>query len=142
METGDHGAAREGWDPACCPSRRALLLAGQGPGLSPASPSVSRGAVSSGLECVLPEPFWGQGREQHETEKAHLKNSDGLSLTREAAVGIGYRHTEFPHTLLSTAAWEPLGWAGGGAVDHGPHDVPGALFPFIRDALWTQEAVS
>lgn len=132
VETGDHRAAHEGWDPACPPSRRALLLAGQGPGLSPASPSVSWGAVSSGLECVLPEPFGGQGREQHETEKAHLKSSDGLSLTREAAFGIGYRRTEFPHTLLehSSLGTTGMGWRRG----RGPWTprCPRSLVPFYK----------
>lgn len=129
METGDHRVAREGWDPACRPSRRALLLAGQGPGLSPLLP-LCLGALSSGLEYVLPEPFWGQGREQHETKKAHLKSSDGLSLAREAVVGIGHGRTEFPCTLLedSNLGTTGMGWRRG----HGPRTprCPGSRVPF------------
>lgn len=76
---------------------------------------MSRGTVSSGLEYVLPEPFWGQGREQHEAKKVHLKSSDGLSLAREAAIGIGYGPTKFPHTLLehSSLGTTGMGWRQG-----------------------------
>lgn len=67
-------------------------------------------------------------------KKAHLKSSDGLSLAREAAVGVGHGRTEFPCTLLedSSLGTAGMGWRRG----RGPRTprCPGVVFPFIRDA--------